>query len=459
MDRQKAKKMDKKELNFILQEGEGYKLEFKESLKNIDKEIVAFANAEGGRIFLGIDDNNKIKGVKTDNKLKSQIQDIANNCDPSIQIGIEEFNDILIIAVKEGKDKPYKCSSGFYLRQGPNSQKMGRDEIFEFAKGEGKIKFDSQINEEFDFKKDFDKEKLDAYLIKANLSKLIPARDILKDLGTGDGDLNNAGVLFFSKNPQQFIPNSVFTCVLFRDKEGSNVIDRKEVTGSLAEIVEKTMEFAEFHIKVGYKFTGKPKRENIFEYPLEAIRESVINSVMHKNYFESGHNNILKIFPDKIQIENVWIKPHHFRIKETVFRRNPIIAGLFSRIHFGEKLGSGFARMEYYCKKENAPAPEVKFTETHFYVIFKPNPQYLKLAKQTESKGWVDGWVDGLAESQKMILELILEDQYISKRELSDQIKISDTAVDKNISKLKKMGLLRRIGPAKGGYWKVIKKK
>ena len=109
--------MNKKELNFILQEREGLKLEFKESLANLDKELVAFANSEGGRIFLGVSDDGKEKRIKVTNKLKSQIQDIANNCDPKIKIKFEVFENILIIHVEEGKDKPYKCREGFYLRQ------------------------------------------------------------------------------------------------------------------------------------------------------------------------------------------------------------------------------------------------------------------------------------------------------------------------------------------------------
>ncbi len=84
----------------------------------------------------------KIEGIKITNKLKSQIQDIARNCDPSINASIKEFENILIVETKEGKDKPYKCSFGFYLRQGANSQKMTRDEILDFAIGEGKIRFD-----------------------------------------------------------------------------------------------------------------------------------------------------------------------------------------------------------------------------------------------------------------------------------------------------------------------------
>ena len=134
--------MKEEELRLILEEGEGYKIEFKESTSSINKEFVAFANASGGRIFLDIDDDKEIKGIEITNRLKSQIQDIANNCQPPIKILFEKFKNILIITVREGDDKPYQCASGFYTRIGPNSQKLTRDEIFEFFKEEGKIKFD-----------------------------------------------------------------------------------------------------------------------------------------------------------------------------------------------------------------------------------------------------------------------------------------------------------------------------
>src|SRR4030042_6713714 len=121
--------MDKKELEFILKEGEGYNLEFKEGRTGIDKDIIAFANSEGGRIFIGINDEGKVLGVPIGNRLKSEIQTISRNCDPSITIDLEQFENILIINVEEGKDKPYKYKDGFFIRIGANSQKMRRDEI------------------------------------------------------------------------------------------------------------------------------------------------------------------------------------------------------------------------------------------------------------------------------------------------------------------------------------------
>ena len=115
--------MDKKELEFVLKEGEGQFIEFKESLdsKSLSKEITAFANSQGGKIFIGISDDGKIKGIEITNKLKSEIQDIARNCDPSIKVKTEQLDKILIVKVEEGSNKPYSCSQGFYLRSGASS--------------------------------------------------------------------------------------------------------------------------------------------------------------------------------------------------------------------------------------------------------------------------------------------------------------------------------------------------
>src|SRR3989344_8151388 len=235
--------MNKKELNFILQEGEGLKLEFKESLNNLDKELVAFANSEGGRIFLGVTDNKRIKGINITNKLKSGIQDIANNCDPKIKIRFEEFENILIIHVKEGQDKPYKCKEGFFIRTGPNSQKLKRDEIIDLIHDSGKIRFDAQLNRKFDRKKDFDKNKLNKFLQLAKISKSLSTEDTLINLGVAEKRerelfLNNAGILLFAKEPARFFRQNFVTCVLYKGKEKVDVIDRKDFKQNLLENYE-----------------------------------------------------------------------------------------------------------------------------------------------------------------------------------------------------------------------------
>lgn len=443
--------MDRKELDMILDEGEGYKIEFKEGIGGIEKELATFANSSGGRIFLGVSDNGNVKGIKITNELKSRIQDIANNCRPKIKISTEDFGNVLIINVREGGDKPYECSSGFYKRIGPNSQKMTRDEIIDFFKSEGKIRFDELTEPKFSYPKDFDKNKLLRFLELAELSKSIKPETVLLSLGVAEkqeGKLyfNNAGVLFFAKEPQKFVPWSVFTVVLFKDKEGADVIDRKEITGSLFEIVDKVMDFVWLYAKVAYRFTGRPQREEIYEYPFEAVREAVINSVMHKDYFERGHNNILKFFPDRIQIENIWVKPKHFILGKTVFRRNHLIADLFSRIHFGEKLGSGMQRMRDICGAEGAPYPKIEFTGIHFYITFKQSRRYLEMAGKGKAK---EEQLAALNERQRRFVEALRERKILTRIDYETTVKTSKRTAIRDLQDLVEKGIIVDISTSK----------
>lgn len=163
--------ISKDELDFILQEGEGYLIEFKENVdKSLSKEIAAFANASGGRIFVGINDNNEPIGISITNRIKSKIQDIAQNIQPAAEINLTTFNNILIIEVKEGKNKPYQTSEGFFIRMGANSQKMQRDQIVEFLQYEGKIKFDELLHKDFNFEKDYSPTRLNQFLRLASIT-------------------------------------------------------------------------------------------------------------------------------------------------------------------------------------------------------------------------------------------------------------------------------------------------
>ena len=149
-----------KMLELALAEGEGLMVEFKERLSNLDREIVAFANTAGGVIYLGVDDSGKVIGITIDNSLKSQITDIAHNCDPSIKIELEILSQeqVLAVHVHKGHDKPYRCKDGFFIRNGPSSQKLKRDEIVTLINQTGSLRFDEAFNERFKFPDDFSQE-------------------------------------------------------------------------------------------------------------------------------------------------------------------------------------------------------------------------------------------------------------------------------------------------------------
>jgi len=162
---------------------------------------------------------------------------------------------------------------------------------------------------------------------------------------------------------------------------------------------------------------------------------------------EYSHNNILRFLPDRIRIENYWQRPTNFILGETVFRRNHIIADLFAKIHFGEKMGTGFERIREICQKENTPFPEIEFNENYFYVTFMQSREYLKLAKK-EIPGTTQ-------KTTQKIIALIRQNPSITREELAKILNITPDGVKYHLNNLKKKGILKRIGGRKGGYWEV----
>ncbi|MBL7197411.1 MAG: putative DNA binding domain-containing protein [Candidatus Omnitrophica bacterium] len=374
--------MEREEIiDFVLQEGEGYKIEFKESIGHIAREIVAFANASGGKIFIGITDDHKVKGVQITERMKSQIQDIARNCDPGVKVFLEvipyKSKKVLLVNVSEGDNKPYSCKEGFFIRNGPITEKLKRDEIVTLFQKEGKVRFDKLINSKFYFGNDFDLKKIEDFLSRAKIKSDLSADDILLNLGVAEKQegkvlFNNSGILFFAKNAKKFLESAYITCARFKGNDRSSIIDRADIYGSLIEQVEESMKFLKRNIRLGYKFTGKPAREEIQEYPLEALREAIINAVMHRDYFFTGSNIYLYIYSNRIEVIN---PGGLFRLKygelgKRASRRNELIADLFFRVEFGEKMGSGITRMNRWMLDWGLEKPKIEVSENFFEITF-----------------------------------------------------------------------------------------
>ena len=229
---------------------EGQFVEFKESLSELSKEIVAFANAEGGRIYLGITDKKEIKGIAYNNRMASQIQDTARGCDPSVTINLHPFDyegrQILLIQIPESKQKPHACSAGFYVRMGPNSQKLNRDEIVDLAHSMSPKPYELRDCRTFSYPKDFDAADFRTFLKMADIStKRLSTLDLLVNLEFARHEnshvvFNNAGVLFFAKNPIRFLSQSRVTCVVYETAKRVEILDRKDLEFDLLDPGERS---------------------------------------------------------------------------------------------------------------------------------------------------------------------------------------------------------------------------
>ncbi len=362
--------MTSQDTQSIIAFGEGQTVEFKESssASKLDKEIVAFANASGGTIYCGISDNGEVVGTTVSNAIKSQIQDLARNCDPPISIQIDVLDKkILKIQIPESDSKPHQCSTGFYLRVGANSQKLRATEI-KLLLASGQSVFDSRVNEHARFPKDFDETAFSNF---CHLTRISPTRnqiDLLHNMQIITTDkkdkirLTNAGVLLFTKQPRMHLPESYLTAVCYNGIDKFSILDRKDFTGNIIDQIESGLAFAKKHIDVEYDIGGAGARIERYQFPLVAVREALINALVHRDYTFRNSCVYLNIFSDRLEIENPGGIPagkSPDEIEGRSIRRNPILADLLFRAGYGEKLGSGLIRIKDSLKENENPTYQI----------------------------------------------------------------------------------------------------
>jgi len=468
--------MNQKELRLILEEGEGYRIEFKEYLSSFDKELVAFANSSGGRILLGITDDGKVKGIDITNKLRSQIQDIARNCQPEIKVHFEELGNVLILHVLEGEDKPYKSSSGFYTRIGPNSQKLSRNEIIEFFKAEGKVKFDELMNLKFEYERHFDAAKLDRFLRLAGISRVLDTPIILVNLSVAEKQegkviFNNTGILFFAKSLQDIYFHTAVTCALYKGVDKVEVLDRKDFNEDIVSSIDNAMIFLKQHIPVRYEMTGTPQRKEIPEMPYDALREAVINAVAHRDYFEKGSNVMVEMFDDRIEISFFsglhqeknklsnfgglvrGLSPEDFGKKSVL--RNPNIANLLHRIKYIEKMGTGINKMRRLVAEAGLAPVEFEFG-TFFTVIFrKPERKEAFVVTENFRENFsVKFSVKGKTLDRLIaILTRVIQEKPLSRDELAAEFDVSTRTIYEDMRRLREWNILMFEGAPKTGRY------
>jgi ATP-dependent DNA helicase RecG len=187
---------------------------------------------------------------------------------------------------------------------------------------------------------------------------------------------NNAGVLFFGREPTRFLRHAVVDCLLFQGTKKLDVLDRKELKGNLMENVKQAMIFLQQHLSLRYEIKGLHRKE-ILEIPKDVLREAVLNAVMHRDHHFDTANISVEIYRDRVEISDPGelppgMKPEDLGKKSV--RRNKLIADLFHRIGEVEKIGSGIDRMKEMVAASGLNEPRFEFT-SFFTIIFDRKPQ------------------------------------------------------------------------------------
>ena len=472
--------------------------------------IVAFANADGGDIAIGISDKTRdIEGVNQDpQKLNELLRTPLDFCIPSIPVkhtyipcidkdGNE--NKILLIHVPASSSLHTNQADEAFMRVGDKSRKLSFDERVQLMYDKGERYYEdtavygATIN-------DIDMNAVANYVNMLGYSKspieyLRENNHFVTTNDKGIEVISVACILLFGKNPQNFLPRARTRFIKYRgvdEKVGTEMNVIKDVTfeGTILNQVEKTIEYLETQVSEHTFLAQTGKFITRRDYPKFVIQEMVVNACCHRAYNIKGTEIQIKMFDDRIVFESPGNLPGMVRpsnIRKTHFSRNPKIAAFLKTYHYVKEFGEGVDRM-YRELEVNGAAP-LSFNTDDFIlklsvprVIENGDRVIENSAKVTEklienseklienseklienSEKLIENLIekstnngDKLTENRIAILRAIIEDPYTTKTELSEIIGISTTAISANIEYMRGK-YIRRVGPDKGGFWEIIK--
>jgi ATP-dependent DNA helicase RecG len=451
--------LNPKELDKLLRIGEGYAVEFKSSPSHLGREICAFANAAGGRILIGVDDQGRKVGVKNPNRTISEIQTIARNMDPPLVLEIEMANDVLVVSVPSGPSKPYSANGLFYIREAANTQQMTREQIREFFFTEGLIRFDEQPCKKFNMRKDFDSAKYQAFVKASGIPATVRKEDVLSNLHvvTEEG-ITNAGALLFGKNVPKFFLQASISCALFQGTSKTKILDRTVIEGGVQEIYDASIPYLKSHLNTEYVIKGGP-REEILELPEEALREALLNAIGHRDY-RSTSNIQVNIYRDRVEIWNPGGLVSGLRLKDLghVSRpRNLLLFSLMARMNLVEHIGSGVKRIREALKGYGMKPPLIQAEGDWFSITFmRKGPHDAVEALRDKGKASIpshEGVGEGVNGGVTALLEFIRRSPGLRKPQISMAMGIPEKTLEHWLKRLRDQKMIEfRGSPKNGGY-------
>lgn len=359
------------DLKKLIARREGETTEFKSSIndpKRLVEIAASFANSRGGRLLIGVEDNGKLIGAKIKTgTIENLANIISDNTDPTIYPQITtptlDSKKIIVIEVPPSDQKPHLAFGKPFKRSGSVTKNMSRNEFERLLLSKPEHTFDSRILSKAtladideraieDFKKKYESVN-DARLYGSN-------EEILKSCGclTVEGQVTNAGILLFGKNPQQFLKKAYTTVVRYPEAAVTDtILDSKDFHGSLFEQIDQTDQYLREHIQVISKI---PKvglaRQDTPVYPYFVLRELIVNAVVHRDYAILGSRILVQMFADRIEFYSPGgfpegVTPENLRWSQR--SRNPTIARVLHDVKYLEEFGNGVDRI--YETIENYP--------------------------------------------------------------------------------------------------------
>ena len=446
---------------------ESQNIEYKESWRDeYLKWLCGFANAQGGTIYIGIDDAGNVVGVKN---IKKLMEDIPNK----IQSGLGIVADVNKLT-KDGKDYleikvkpssfPISYHGEFHYRSGATKQQLTGIALSEFIMQKTGFRWEDVTVDNITVD-DLDEESFRIFRREAKRRQRmtddelnIPNAELLEKLHLiVDGKLKRSAVLLFYHDPA--VVQNGSHVQIGRFGEGADILYQDMLEGSLISTADKVVDLIYLkYLKAKITFEHD-RRVETYPFAREAVREAVYNAIIH-NCYMYGSPIQIRIEDDAMIISNSCILPEGWTVDTLMEPHNsrpynPDIANVFYRAGYIEHWGRGIQKICDACKELGAELPVYELIGNGLRVHFKALESALIDEPKTPNRQDVGkdvGLEVGLAEK---IIDLILEDSEIKMSEMAEKLEVTTRTIEREMKKLRESGRVIRVGGKRYVHWEV----
>lgn len=431
----------------------------------IKKEIIAFANSNGGRLYIGVRDDGEVVGIDDPDKVSLQISNMVRDAikpDVTMFLHYETIEEagkkIVVVDIQRGTDRPYYLAKkgmrpeGVYVRQGYSSVPATDTAIRRMIKETDGDRFEvmRSLNQELTFeavKKEFELRKVEFGPQQMRTLKLIDQDNLYSNLA-----------LLLSDQCVHTIKVAVF-----QGKDQMIFKDRREFSGSLMKQMNEVYDFIDFRNQTRATIE-KLQRIDVRDYPEIAVRESLLNLLVHRDYSFSA-SAFIRIYEDRIEFVSVGGLMPGIELEDIMegisVCRNQDLANVFYRLHLIEAYGTGMEKImkAYEGMKEK---PEIQTTKNAFKIILPNiNAKYtLENSSVWTTKTDTNSIMEteaSLSEAEEKILEYVREHGVITKNDVISLLEVSASTASRTLRKMVKNSLLKQNGKARSTNYTIVK--
>lgn len=436
------------------------------------KSVSAFANGRGGSLIFGVDDDDTVKGLDNPQLVAEKFSEIVKiKLDPvpdfSLSFEIIDGKTVMVVHVEPGNITPYYYIGdgqqiAFY-RLGNESVPASANMLRELVLRGTHQSYDSLLT---DYR--FDNH---AFTKLRSVFHARTGKDFTEDdyeswgLVNSEGRLTNAGALLADECP---IRHSRLFCTRWNGLDQTNgmmeALDDMEVSGSLVILLQEGLDFCRRNSDVKWYKTSDGRVE-LPAYPLQSIREGLVNALIHRSYIEIGGEVHIDVFDNRIEISSPGGMYENKPVQDCDLmhiksrRRNPILADIFSRLKYMERRGSGFKkicqvyRIQANYREELHP---LFYSDNYDFVLTLYNLNYNGANGANGANVTLPRTVSSINDSLLVFLKFLNAMPQATIGRLAEESSFSERTVKNYLSYLKKQGIIRRIGTNRKGYWEII---